>query len=91
MSEVPLYNLLTKPETRNPKTGTRETGALIRTNSYDKCVASMKITAQLDHLSLCKAKPGTNWSNRWTNWSNRQCSFVKSGEAAHATSARFRF
>ena len=27
---------------------------------------STKITSHLDHISRCKAPPGTNWSNRWT-------------------------
>jgi hypothetical protein len=26
----------------------------------------MKSTTQLDHINLCKAIPGTNWSNRRT-------------------------
>ena len=36
------------------------------TESYDKCSGSMKITTRLDHISRCKASPGTNRLNGWT-------------------------
>ena len=38
----------------------------IQKTIFDKYSGSMKITAQLYHISRCEAVCGTNWSNRWT-------------------------
>ena len=40
--------------------------SVLRTSIHDKYSGSMKSTARLDHIGLCKAASSTFISNRWT-------------------------
>ena len=49
--------------------GTNSAGraaSLTQTSIYDKYSGSMKLTAQLDHISHCKTASGTKRPNKWT-------------------------
>jgi hypothetical protein len=71
--------MIARADTRTPRNhaktlfGLPQTGSsgqvvdLISVSNHDKYSGSTKITTHPDHISQCKASPGTNWSNKWTN------------------------
>ena len=63
-------NEVHEPSTLIPKLSTPERVCIKKISSgrvlFDKYPGSTKIATHLDHISHCKPRSGTTWSNTWT-------------------------